>query len=220
MSWGVTRAVVAATCVLWLTGCDPVTKGGPPFRAAANPDVTASVPEATPSTPDASATPAAAASDVTGSVYVAKPHYLPPEPKPPGPWSATEDPNDKLALGKRQFREGNYGLAELNFRRVVEEENVPAQRKAEAWVGLAASYDRLKRFDLADRAYHAAMGILGPTPEILNNHGFSYILRGDYRRARLKLTEAVEKDPTNPYIRNNIQLLERSMRGVGGRKKI
>lgn len=223
MSWGVTRAVVAATCLLWLTGCEPVTKGGPSFRAAANPDVTASVPEATPATPDptpSDTSPAASAADVTGSVYAPVPRWVAPPPKPPGPWSATEDPNDKLALGKRQFREGNYGLAEENFRHVVEDENVPAQRKAEAWVGLAASYDRLKRFDLADRAYHAAMGILGPTPEILNNHGFSYLLRGDYRRARLKLTEAAEKDPTNPYIRNNIELLERSMRGGGGRKKI
>ena len=87
-------------------------------------------------------------------------------------------------------------------------------------MGLAASYDRLKRFDLADRAYDAAVGILGATPEILNNHGFSYILRGDFRRARLKLAEAAEKDPTNPYIRNNIELLEKSTRGGGGRRKI
>jgi Tfp pilus assembly protein PilF len=203
-----------------------VTKGGPTLLAtepiAAPPETTASTPA-----PAAAADAQASATDVTGSVFVPAPAAVvrpfppfPPGGAPPGPWSATEDATDKLALGKRQFREGNYGLAEKNFRLVVEEENVPAQRKAEAWVGLAASYDRLKRFDLADRAYHAAVGILGATPEILNNHGFSYILRGDYRRARLKLTEAIEKDPTNPYIRNNIELLERSMRGGGGRKKI
>jgi hypothetical protein len=234
MSWGVPRALSAAACLLWLAACEPVTKGGPSFRAAdnsaslADPTTTASVP---------AAAAQASASDVTGSVAVvghvpgsafvpppasklAPAGPFPPGGAPPGPWSATEDASDKLAVGKRQFREGNFGLAEQNFRRVVEEENVPAQRKAEAWVGLAASYDRLKRFDLADRAYQAAMGILGATPEILNNHGFSYILRGDFRRARLKLTEAIEKDPTNPYIHNNIELLERSMRGGGGRKKI
>jgi len=99
-------------------------------------------------------------------------------------------------------------------------ENIPAQRKAEAWVGLGASYDRLKRFDLADRAYKAAIGIVGQTPEILNNQGFSYMLRGDYERARAKLTQAIELDPSNPYIRNNIELLERSMRAGGGRKKV
>jgi hypothetical protein len=221
------RALSAAACLVWLAACDPVTKGGPGLLAT---DPIASPPETTASTPvpaPSADVQAASASDVTGSVFAPAPApaaspFPPfrPGSTPPGPWSATEDATDKLALGKRQFHEGNYGLAEKNFRLVVEEENVPAQRKAEAWVGLAASYDRLKRFDLADRAYAAAVGILGPTPEILNNHGFSYILRGDWRRARLKLTEAIEKDPTNPYIRNNIELLERSMRGGGGRKKI
>ena len=143
-----------------------------------------------------------------------------PSPYPPGPWSAAEDPFDDLALGKRHFREENYGLAEMHFRRVAEKENVPAQRKAEAFVGLGASYDRLKRFELADRAYQAAIAILGPTPEILNNQGFSYMLRGDFRRARAKLTEALALDPTNPYIQNNLELLEKSMRGGGGRKKV
>ena len=142
------------------------------------------------------------------------------KPPPPGPLSAFQDPNDELALGKRQFHEENYGLAEQHFRHVVELENVPAQRKAEAWVGLAASYDRLKRYDLADRAYRAAIRIKGPVPEILNNQGFSYMLRGDYARARAMFTQALEKDPTNPYIQNNIDILERSMRRDGSRKRV
>jgi len=108
----------------------------------------------------------------------------------------------------------------MHFRRVVEHDNIPAQRKAEAWVGLAASYDRLKRFDLADRAYASAINIVGPTPEILNNQGFSYMLRGDFSRASVKLNEALERDPTNPYIQNNIEILEKTMRGNGSRKKV
>jgi tetratricopeptide (TPR) repeat protein len=222
MSLGVSRALVAAACLAGLAACESSTKTSSPFRPAGSPETTASTAE--PATPDAaSATPGltASAPDVTGSVYVAPP----PRPRElwppgPGPWSAAEDPNDDLSLGKRQFREGNYGLAEMHFRRVVEQDSVPAQRKAEAWVGLAASYDRLKRFELADRAYAAAIAILGATPEILNNQGFSYMLRGDYPRARAKLAEALEKDPTNPYIQNNIVLLEKSIRGGGGRKKV
>jgi Flp pilus assembly protein TadD len=54
----------------------------------------------------------------------------------------------------------------------------------------------------------------------MNNQGFSYMLRGDYQRARAKLTQAIELDPTNPYIRNNLDQLERSMRSGGGRKKV
>lgn len=159
MSCRVPRAYLAAACLLWLAGCEPATKGGPSFRAAVND--TASFPETTASVPSTTS-PAEATADVTGSVYARAPRAVIPGSIPPGPLSAYDDPGDRLALGKRQFREGNYGLAEANFRRVVEEENVPAQRKAEAWVGLAASYDRLKRFDLADRAYDAAVEFSAP----------------------------------------------------------
>src|SRR6202042_2251527 len=54
-----------------------------------------------------------------------------------------------------------------------------------AWVGLAASYDRLGRFDLADRSYAAAVKLVGHnTPSLLNNEGYSYMLRGDLGKAR------------------------------------
>ena len=120
--------------------------------------------------------------------------------------------NDDLNLGKRHFRERDYGLAERYFRRAVE----MSPRDAEAWVGLAASYDRLKRFDHADRAYAQAIAILGPTPEILNNQGYSYLLRGDYKRARKKLYEARTKDPSSSRIQSNIDLLEASLRNGKG----
>ena len=72
--------------------------------------------------------------------------------------------------------------------------------------------DRLRRFDLADRAYGQAVGIVGPTVEILNNQGFSYMLRGDYKRAHAALAAAQRKDPTNKYVQNNLRLLEESYR--------
>src|SRR5450631_4298427 len=118
------------------------------------------------------------------------------------------DPNDDLSLGKKQYRAKNYGVAEKHFRRAVELH----PRDAEAWLGLAASYDRLRRFELADRAYNQAVGIVGPTSEILNNQGYSYMLRGDYKRARAKLDDAQRKDPGNRFVANNIQLLEESSR--------
>jgi Flp pilus assembly protein TadD len=118
------------------------------------------------------------------------------------------DPNDDLNRGKIQFRAQNFGLAEKSFRRVVESH----PRDAEAWVGLAACYDRLRRFDLADRAYNQAIGIVGPTTEILNNQGYSYMLRGDYARAREKLNAALRQDPRNKFVANNLQLLEDSAR--------
>ena len=119
------------------------------------------------------------------------------------------DPNDDLSLGKKYFRAANFGLAERHFRRAVELH----PRDAEAWVGLAASYDRLRRFDLADRAYGRPSTIVGPTPELLNNQGYSYMLRGDYRaRARRPCWRRRRKDPANPYIKNNLELLDASSR--------
>ncbi len=89
-------------------------------------------------------------------------------------------------------------------------------RDAESWVGLAASYDQLKRFDLADRAYNEAIKLIGATPEVMNNQGFSYMLRGDYRRARTTLVAAQAKDPKSPYIANNLRLLDESARKAKG----
>ena len=118
------------------------------------------------------------------------------------------DPGDDLSLGKRHYRERNYGLAEQHFRRAVE--RLP--RDGEAWLGLAASYDRLKRYDLADRAYREALDIYGPRPEVLNNIGYSFLLRGDLRRARTKFAEAQRADPENPTIANNIALVDEAAR--------
>ena len=55
--------------------------------------------------------------------------------------------DEPLKLGIEHFNRGSYGLAEQYFRDAVEK----APRDVTAWVGLAASYDRLARFDLADR---------------------------------------------------------------------
>jgi Tfp pilus assembly protein PilF len=159
---------------------------------------------------DNAATPdSASATDTTGSIIV-QPAEPGPSGEPVAPLSTPglhgDDPNDDVQLGKKYFRSKNYGLAEKSFRSAVEKH----PRDAEAWVGLAASYDRLRRFDLADRAYAEAVHILGPTVEILNDEGFSYMLRGDYARAHKLLEQAQAKDPANPYVQANMQLLEDS----------
>ncbi len=175
-------------CLTWLGGCASAPKlddGG----TASNSDAT----------------------DITGTVRT-----QPAEPGPSGepvtplssPALLGDDPNDDLQLGKKYFRSNNFGLAERNFRSAVEKH----PNDAEAWVGLAASYDRLHRFDLADRAYSQAIQLIGATPEILNDQGFSYMLRGDYPRAHKKFEQAAAKDPSNPYIQANRQLLEQSYR--------
>ena len=122
---------------------------------------------------------------------------------------ALDEPKDDLTLGKEHFRARHYGLAEMHFRRAVER----AKGDAEAWLGLAASYDQLKRFRLADRAYAQAFRIAGPTAELLNNRGYSYLLRGDLAKASRDLAEAQALDPENPQILNNLKALDARARG-------
>jgi Flp pilus assembly protein TadD len=191
--------VAAWASLVLLSGCETSTKLGDLMHSSAH-DA-----QATGSLSDPAATSDAAASGEPATTGTVSTEGLPPV-NTAGLYGS--DPHDDLNQGKKQFRAANYGIAERHFRRAVETH----PRDAEAWVGLAASYDRLRRFDLADRAYRGAIGVIGETPEILNNQGYSYILRGDYARARETLLAAQAKDANNPYIRNNLELLEKSFR--------
>lgn len=182
------RFLLAAAGLIWLAGCagsstsdNPFVKLGDKFKPTA--------------------ATAAADGDTTGSILAPE---NPPDSPQLKPELLGEDPSDDLGVAKKYFRQGSYGLAERHFRRAAELH----PRDAESWVGLAASYDRLKRFDLADRAYAQAVKIVGATPEVMNNQGFSYMLRGDYRRARSTLLAARTKDPHSLYIANNLRLLD------------
>lgn len=117
-------------------------------------------------------------------------------------------PSDEaLARGKEYFRQADYGKAEAAYRRAVE--LTPSD--PQALLGLAASYDRLRRFDLADRIYQQLAPYAGAKVEYLNNLGYSYILRGDLRTGRTYLLKAYELDPKNPVIVNNLTMLKNSV---------
>jgi hypothetical protein len=194
---GARLLILLAAGLICLAGC---STSSTKFGDTASPGDSASTGGASTSAADA---------DTTGSI-VTTPAEPGPSGEPVAPLSSPgllgDDPNDDLSLGKKYFRSNNFGLAEKKFRSAAEHH----PNDAEAWVGLAASYDRLRRFDLADRAYAEAVRIVGPTVEILNDEGFSYMLRGDYARAYKLLTQAKAKDPGNPYVQANLQLLEES----------
>lgn len=193
MSFRSARMLALSTaCVVGLSGCETV-KTYDLLGHKDDPSATAALP------PAPAADPA-----TTGSVV--------PEGAPPAPGLLGSNPKDDLAEGKKQYRAGDFGLAEQLFRRAVERH----PNDAEAWMGLAASYDRLRRFDLADRAYAAAIRIAGPRAEILNNEGFSFMLRGDYKRAREKLLEAQAANPGDPHAKANLRLLDQSFRSGKG----
>jgi Tfp pilus assembly protein PilF len=186
------RVLIIALAGLWLAGCTSSQNLSGLFQAKSAPGAAAS-------------DPAAAGAGGTAYASVPPPLGVPIESEK---GLLGSDPNDALSQGKRQYRLGNYGLAEEAFRHAVESH----PRDAGAWLGLAASYDELRRFDLADRAYAQAIRIVGPTVAILNNQGYSYMLRGDYKRARATLLKAKRKDPHNKFVANNLRLLAKSAR--------
>ena len=65
-----------------------------------------------------------------------------------------------------------------------------------------------RRWDLADRAYGEALRLAGPTADLLNNRGYSYMLRGDIQRASQDLAAAAARDPGNEQIQNNLRALD------------
>ena len=111
-----------------------------------------------------------------------------------------------LAQGKAQFREANYGLAEKHFRKSVE----LRADNAEAWMGLAASYDQLGRFDFADRAYEQLLKVAGRRPEVVSNMGYSQYLRGNKKKAKQLLIEAKKNLADTTVVDANLALLKKS----------
>ena len=111
--------------------------------------------------------------------------------------------NELNRLGSQDLASGNFGLAERHFREAVESN----AEDGPSWLGLAAAYDNLKRFELADRAYAQAVRIEGETLPILNNIAYSYYLRGDRSRALARFRRALELYPGQQVVLNNIRLV-------------
>jgi Tfp pilus assembly protein PilF len=130
-----------------------------------------------------------------------------PQPRAAAKPSVADAAKHDIALGKKYFAGGNFNAAERHFRRATESD----PGAIEAWLGLAACHDNMRRFDLADQDYERATKVSGVSAEILNNWGYSYMLRGDRARAREILLKARAQDPGNPYVKNNLELLEASV---------
>lgn len=108
-----------------------------------------------------------------------------------------------LERAREDFRGDNFGNAERNFRKAVELK----PDSYEAWAGLAASYDQIGRFDLADRAYDQLLKLKKNDARIMNNRGYSYLLRGDYAKAQTWFDKAQAKDPGIEEVEGNLHLL-------------
>jgi Flp pilus assembly protein TadD len=116
---------------------------------------------------------------------------------------ASYDAARALSEARAHFRVGDFGYSAALYKRYVE----LTSNDPEGYVGLAASYDRLRRFDLADRVYASLYRLTGGTAQYYNNLGYSYLLRGDTATALINLKKASQLDPQNATIANNLKML-------------
>jgi Flp pilus assembly protein TadD len=126
-------------------------------------------------------------------------------------WSSADATSVGMTESERLYQDGlnafqhtDYGLAQQKFQASVEAN----PKFAVAWLGLAGSYDQLRRFDLADRAYQEVERLTGPTASLLNNRGYSQFLRGDLNKARGFYASALRLAPGDATIINNIAMVD------------
>lgn len=108
-----------------------------------------------------------------------------------------------LVQARAHFRNNDFGHSAAFYKRVVE----LSPQNAEGYVGLGASYDRMRRFDLSDRVYASLFAISGGTAQYYNNLGYSYLLRGKLKEAMGNFRKAQSLEPDSVVIANNIQLV-------------
>lgn len=109
---------------------------------------------------------------------------------------------DAYASGKENFTAGRLGLALVDFQRALQEQGPSVDRLN----ALGATYDRLSRFDLADRAYRQALVFDPDAAQTLNNIGYSYLLRGRADLASAFLAKAQSLAKGDPRIGANLAL--------------
>lgn len=128
---------------------------------------------------------------------------------------ANPDQLKLISEAKEHFRRSEYGLAEQKFRLVTEKssfgQNVGSRVVTlEAWYGLAASYDQLRRFDLSDPIYEHIKAEYGVSVTYYNNYGYSLQMRGETSKARVQFREAMTLSPQCQIPRNNLNAVIRN----------
>jgi hypothetical protein len=109
--------------------------------------------------------------------------------------------------GKRNFQQGQYGLALAAFTTSLQM-NPGAIREMNA---IAACYDRMQRFDLADQYYQQALSVDPNSAVTLNNLGYSHLMRGEQASSLEEVSlawsyfdKARAIDGSNPVVTANL----------------
>lgn len=96
--------------------------------------------------------------------------------------------------GTWHFENDRIGLALAEFRSALRHD----PQSVRALNGVAASYDRLNRFDLAEHYYQLALAVEPESAQTLNNLAYSHMLRGDEAAADRYLAAARTAADTAP----------------------
>lgn len=120
------------------------------------------------------------------------------------------DASTALTQARGHFQNSDFGYSAALYKRVVE----LSPKNPEGYIGLGASYDRLRRFDLSDRVYASLFKLSGGTAQYYNNLGYSYMLRGDLANALANFKKAQRLDPDNVVVANNLKILAGASRSA------
>jgi Tfp pilus assembly protein PilF len=93
---------------------------------------------------------------------------------------------DPYETGKTQYADGLYGMALKNFRIAL----VREPKSIDRLNAVAATYDKLGRYDLSERYYANALAVDPKSVLTLNNVGYSFLMQKDYVSARYYLEQA------------------------------
>ncbi len=133
---------------------------------------------------------------------------------PDQPGTEAQQPADPYGVGKAYFAQGQFGLALESFKTALRQ-SPDSARNLNA---VAACYDRMLRFDLADRYYEQALALDPNSIQTLNNLGYSNYRRyeegygGEYlASAKDYLDRARSLAQDNPVIADNIVRVEAAL---------
>ena len=112
---------------------------------------------------------------------------------------------ETVQVARKRFVQKNYPEALLYY----EEALKLFPDNGEILIEYAASADMSGKFTLSDRAYRRYEKNFGRNFQYFNNYGYSMILRGNYKKAKKYLLEALRFEPSSIVVRNNLILLDK-----------
>lgn len=122
------------------------------------------------------------------------------------------DPGNPLHFeraGISAFRTGDLGRAAAHLKRAT---SMPGA-SWRAWNARGVVADHLADPEAAELAYAQAAALAHDRPEILNNMGWSLLLRGEWERALELLERATTLDPKSRRIADNAELARAALSG-------